>query len=240
MNDLKFALRQLLKNPGFTAVAVLTLALGIGANTAVFSLVNAALLRPLPSAEPDRLVFLSERSRHLDNMSIAYLNFKDWQQQNQVFTGLSAFRNASYNLTGGEQLERIDALQVSASFFPTLGVAPMLGRVFRDDEDAPGSARTVVLSEGLWRRRFGGQTNILDRILQLDGEAHTVIGIMPAYFQFPRTTELWTALGLNADTWQNRGNHLCTHIFPTFLRRGNQGIDQREKHSQIRIRSQRF
>ena len=154
MNDLKFALRQLLKNPGFTVVAVLTLALGIGANTAIFSVINAVLLRPPPFQEPERLVFISEKSKDMDNMSVAYPNFLDWQRQQDSFSALAAFRVEEWNLTGTSQPERVVGLQVSAGFFPALGVQPLRGRVFTADEDKVGGERVVVLSEGLWRRRF--------------------------------------------------------------------------------------
>jgi len=155
MNDLRFAFRQLLKNPGFTAVAVLTLALGIGANAAIFSVVNAVLLRPPPFKEPGRLVFVSEKSKDMDNMSVSYPNFLDWQRQQAGFSSLAAFRTEEWNLTGTSQPERVVGLQVSASFFPTLGVQPLRGRVFAADEDKIGGERVVVLSEGLWQRRFG-------------------------------------------------------------------------------------
>src|SRR5262245_11660403 len=149
MNDLKFAFRQLLKNPGFTAVAVLTLALGIGANTAIFSVINAVLLRPPPFKEPKRLVFVSEKSKDMDDMSVAYPNFLDWQRQQGSFSGLAAFRVEEWNLTGTSQPERVVGLQVSAGFFPALGVQPLRGRVFTPDEDKVGGERVVVLSEGL-------------------------------------------------------------------------------------------
>jgi putative ABC transport system permease protein len=135
MNDLKFAFRQLLKDPGFTTVAVVTLALGIGANAAIFSVVNAVLLRPPPFKEPGRLVFVSEKSKDMDNMSVSYPNFRDWQRQQVAFSSLAAFRTEEWNLTGTSQPERVVGLQVSASFFPTLGVQPLRGRVFEADED---------------------------------------------------------------------------------------------------------
>lgn len=207
MNDLKFALRQLFKNPGFTAVAVLTLALGIGANTAIFSVINAVLLRPPPFAEPDRLVFVSEKSKDLDNMSVSYPNYLDWVKQQEGFSELAAFRNEQWNLTGDGRPERIDGLQVSAGFFSTLGVQPVRGRVFTTDEDKVGGERVVVLGEGIWRRRFGGDPGLLNRTVTLNGEAYTVVGILPAAFQFPRRVELWTPLGHKAAWTDQRGWH---------------------------------
>src|SRR5436190_688173 len=207
MNDLKFAIRQLLKNPGFTAVAVLTLALGIGANTAIFSVVNAVLLRPPPFKEPGRLVFVSEKSKDMDNMSVSYPNFRDWQRQQAGFSSLAAFRTEEWNLTGTSQPERVVGLQVSASFFPTLGVQPRRGRVFAADEDKIGGERVVVLSEGLWQRRFGSDPAVLDRPISLNGESYTVVGILPAAFQFPRRVELWTPVGHKAAWTEARGWH---------------------------------
>jgi putative ABC transport system permease protein len=209
LQDVHFGLRMLRKQPGFTTVAVLTLALGIGANTAIFSLVNAVMLRPPPFPEHRRLVFLSEKSRHMDDMSISYPNLQDWQQQNQVFEGLAGFREQGFNLTGKDRPERVEGYGVSSSFFSVLRVAPLHGRVFGPDGDKPGAGKVAVLSEGLWQRRFGSNLDILNQPLTLNGESYTVIGIMPRAFQFPRTVELWTPLGLNyaQKAWQQRGNH---------------------------------
>jgi putative ABC transport system permease protein len=201
--------RQFLRTPVFHAVAVATLALGIGANTTIFSLVNALMLRPLPFPEAGRLVFLSERMAHLDGMSISYPNLLDWQTQNVCFVSLAGFRDEAYNLTGGAAPERLRGLSVSANFFSTLGIAPLHGRVFAAEEDRPGGPRVAVISEGLWARRFGADPTILGRSIELDTERHVVIGIMPASFQFPSEVELWTPLGALAGkaSWRNRGNH---------------------------------
>src|SRR5436190_8334754 len=207
INDLRYAFRQLLKNPGFTAVAVLTLALGIGANTAIFSVVNAVLLRPPPFKEPGRLVFVSEKSKDMDNMSVSYPNFLDWQRQQVAFSSLAAFRTEEWNLTGTSHPERVVGLQVSASFFPTLGVQPLRGRVFEADEDKVGGERVVVLSEGLWQRRFGADPAVLNRPISLNGESYTVVGILPAAFQVPRRVELWTPVGHRAAWTEARGWH---------------------------------
>src|SRR6476660_943865 len=151
--DIKYGTRMLLKNPGITAIVILALALGIGANTAIFSVVNSVLLRPLPYDEADRLVFLNEKSPVLDEMSISYPNFTDWRSQNHVFEKIGVYNRNSYNLTGAGDAERIPTAQVSADLFSVLGVNAAVGRVFSNDEDKPGGAPVVVLSDALWQRR---------------------------------------------------------------------------------------
>jgi hypothetical protein len=183
--DIKYGARMLLKNPGITAIVILALALGIGANTAIFSVVNSVLLRPLPYAESDRLVFLNEKSAVLDEMSISYPNFEDWRAQNQSFERIGVYNRASYNLTGNGEAERIVTGQVSADLFSVLRVNPLLGRVFTNDEDKPGGSPVVVLGYGLWQRRFGGQANVLNQPITLNGKSYTVIGIMPQDYQYP-------------------------------------------------------
>src|SRR5438093_3725378 len=149
MNDLRFAFRQLLKNPGFAAVAVLTLALGIGANTAIYSVVNAVLLRPLPYAESDRLVWLSERSPNFPTMSVSYPNFIDWRAQQTVFEQIGVYNWGSYNLTGRGEAQRLSGVRASADVFSALRARTVLGRVFDNDEDKPGAPSVVLLSYGL-------------------------------------------------------------------------------------------
>src|SRR6185436_10128125 len=161
--DVSYGARMLLKNPGITAIVILALALGIGANTAIFSVVNSVLLRPLPYEESDRLVFLNEKSAVLDEMSISYPNFEDWRTQNQSFEKIGVYNRGSYNLTGNGEAERIITGQVSADLFSVLRVTPMMGRLFTNDEDKPGAAPVVVLSYALWQRRFGGQSNVLNQ-----------------------------------------------------------------------------
>src|SRR5437867_1336665 len=156
MNDLKFAFRQLLNNPGFTAVAVLTLALGIGANTAIFSVVNAVLLRPLPYPESGRLVWLSERGPNFPTMSISYPNFTDWRSQQGVFEQIGVYNWGSYNLTGKGEPQRLTAVRISADGFSALRAHPAIGRLFNNDEDKPGAPSVAVLSYGLWQSRFAG------------------------------------------------------------------------------------
>jgi putative ABC transport system permease protein len=203
---------MLRKNPGVTLVVILALALGIGANTAIFSVVNAVLLRPLPYDESDRLVFLNEKNAEtavLDEMSIAYANFLDWRAQNRVFEKIGVFNRDNYNLTGGGEPERITAGQVSADLFQVLRVNAGWGRVFTNEEDQPGGEPVVVLSYGLWQRRFGGQLSILNQPITLNGRSYTVIGIMPKDFLYPPRVEMWVPVGqLSAQpNWLARDNH---------------------------------
>ncbi len=209
LQDIKYGTRMLLKNPGITAIVILALALGIGANTAIFSVVNSVLLRPLPYDEADRLVFLNEKSAVLDEMSISYPNFEDWRAQNQAFEKIGVYNRGSYNLTGSGEAERIVTGQVSADLFSVLRVNAAMGRVFTNEEDKPGTAPVVVLSYGLWQRRFGGQTSILNQPITLNTKAYTVIGVMPQDFQYPSRVEMWVPVGQLSDqaSWKSRGNH---------------------------------
>ncbi len=209
LQDLRYAIRMLLKNIGFTVVAVLALTLGIGADTAIFSVVNTVLLTPLPYAESDRLVFLWENGQQIDRMSVAYPNFVDWREQNTVFENIGVFRRQNYNLTGSGEPERLVGAMMSADLFDVLRVEAAKGRVFINAEDKPGASPVVVLSHGLWQRRFGGDSNILDQNITLDGRGYTVIGIMPPDFLFPSRAELWTSVGQASTSpgWENRGNH---------------------------------
>src|SRR5215813_6409045 len=207
--DIRYGVRMLLKNPGITFVVILALALGIGANTAIFSVINAVLLRPLPFAEADRLVFLNETSKVMDEISISYPNFTDWRNQNTVFEKIGVYNRGSYNLTGAGEAERITAAQMSADVFAALRVNAGWGRLYTNDEDKPGAEPVVVLSYGLWQRRFGGQTNILNQPITLNNKTYTVIGIMPQSFQYPSRAEMWVPVGqLSGESnWQQRGNH---------------------------------
>jgi putative ABC transport system permease protein len=201
---------MLLKQPGFTVIAVLTLALGIGANTAIFSVVNGVLLRPLPYDEPERLLFVNERAPNNSEEGIAYPNFIDWQARNRVFEGIGVFFRSHYNLTAGGETERVAAGEVTAGIFPALHVNAILGRVISEADDKAGAAPVAVLSQRLWRRRFDGDPQIIGKSITLSGYAYTVIGVAPEEFSFPDEVELWVSLGLIAahrDDWQRRGNH---------------------------------
>ena len=209
LQDMRYGIRMLVKTPALTAIVILALALGIGANTAIFSVINAVVLRPLPYDQADQLLFLNERSPVLDEMSISYPNFTDWRNQNHVFEKIGVYNRNSYNLTGYGEAERILTGQVSADLFSALRVNAMIGRVFTNDEDKPGAAPVVVLSYALWQRRFGGQDSILNQALTLNGRSYTVIGVMPAEYAFPSRVEMWVPVGqLSGDpNWQQRGNH---------------------------------
>jgi len=208
--DLRYGLRMLLKNPGFTAVAVIALALGIGANSAIFSVVNTVLLRPLPYKVPEQLVMVWEENSKQgfpkDTPSPA--NYIDWRDQNHVFEAMAAMTEISFNLTGAGDPERIDGQRVSASLFLLLGVEPQLGRAFRPEEDKPDANHVVMMSYGLWQRRFGGDPGIIGKPINLNGESFTVVGVMPQGFQFPtRNDQLWIPIAFDAKEAGNRGSH---------------------------------
>jgi putative ABC transport system permease protein len=233
VQDLRYAWRILRKAPVFTAVAILTLALGIGANTAIFTLVNAVLLRPLPFPEPDRLVFIWEDTKMfgLKDSVVSLANYADWRAQSRAFQQMGALENRSYRLTGSGEALQVAGSTVTGSLFGTLGVQPALGRLFREDEDQPGTARVVILSDGLWRRRFGGDSNILGKPVSLNDEKFEVVGVMPAGFRFPdNENELWTPIGTvyGRSEWSNRGRHnfmAAARLAPgVTLERANQDI----------------
>jgi len=185
--DVRYGLRGLRRNPGFTAVAILTLALGIGANTAIFSVVNAVLLRPLPYREPSRLAYISEFWPHESNVKTTPSpDFANWSEHDRLFDGLAAYGGgAELNLTSAGEPERVQGARVTADFFTLLGVQPILGRSFLSEEDRPGGRPVVLLSYELWQRRFGSDAKIVGSTVQLDGEPYTVVGITPAGFRFP-------------------------------------------------------
>ena len=205
LKDIRYATRNLLKRPGFTLVAVITLALGIGANTAIFSVVNTILIRPLPYEQPDRLVVVSEIASGRP-IGTSYLNFVDWRNQNSVFENVAALRpRESFNLTGAGESERLQGRLVSANFLNTLGVRPIRGRDFLAEDDRPGATQVAILSQGLWQRRFGADENIIGRQLTLNGQTFTVIGITPPNFQFGADTDVTVPIGLSADRFSLRG-----------------------------------
>src|SRR5436853_6097679 len=159
--DLRFGLRMIVKSPGFAAVAILTLALGIGANTALFSVVNAVLLNPLPYPDPDQLLAVYSKTGTFQESSISYPNFLDWQKDNHSFAALSAFRSDDYNMVGAGEPERVHIHMISAEFFPALGLQPVLGRMFRPEEDRAGAGPVTILGDGLWKRKFGLSPDVL-------------------------------------------------------------------------------
>jgi putative ABC transport system permease protein len=191
--DVRYGLRTLGKSPGFTAVAVLTLALGIGANTAIFSVIHAVLLSPLPYDKPDRIVLVweSNPAAGFNQFAVAPPNYVDWRRDSSSFEFMASVARGTFNYTGGAEPERLDGARVAAPFFAVFGVQPALGRTFLPEDDVPGKAHAVVLGHGFWMRRFGGDRNILGKALTLDGQPYSVIGVMPEGFQFPTRVELW-------------------------------------------------
>ena len=184
LNDLRYAIRQLAKSPGFAVIAILTLSLGIGANTAIFSVVNAVLLNPLPYPQPDRIVALFHDKANFRTGSISYPNFEDWRRENQSFSSMAAYREmGGVTLSGDGEPEVVIGQMVSAGFFEILGVKPVLGRTFSSDEDRLGANPTVMISEGLWKRKFGSDPQLLGKTVILEGQGRTVIGIIPASFR---------------------------------------------------------
>jgi predicted permease len=183
-HDLRYGLRTLRKNPGFTTVAVLALALGIGANTAIFSVVNGVLLHPLPYSDPGRLLMIYESSPEFTQNSVSYPNYLDWRRDNRSFTDIGAARNDDFNFTGAGEPEQVSGQYVSASLFPTLGVTPLLGRSFLPQEDRQGAGCTIMLGYGFWQQRLGADPNILGKALTLNAASCAVVGVMPRSFQF--------------------------------------------------------
>ena len=209
--DIRFGLRMLAKNPGFTAVAVITLTLGIGANTAIFSVVNGVLLRPLPYRDPGRLVvvnLLNQKTQETFPLSDA--DFLDWRAQNQVFSEVAAFSGSYRNLTGSGPPERLTGEVVTADYFSSWGVKPLLGRTFLPNEDQPGSPLMAVLSYDLWQRRFGANPGVIGQAMVLNGLSTRLIGVMPAGFALDGAVQLWTNLILNPPS--RRGPYYLTGI----------------------------
>lgn len=214
MQDLRYGVRMLLKKPGFTLIAIITLALGIGANAAIFSVVNAVLLRPLPFKEPERLVIIREtKLPQFPEFAVASGNFLDWVKQNTVFERLVAMRPAMLNLADPGNPELLRGLSVTSGFCAMLGVQPQLGRDFLSEEAQPGRNNVVLLSHALWQRRFGGDPKILNQTVPLDGQNYTVIGVMPEDFHFiNRESEIWTLIAFTAQDAQNRGGHSLSRV----------------------------
>ena len=202
MTDLRYGLRWLRKNPGFAALAVLTLAVGIGVNTAMFSVVNAVLLRPLPFPEADRIVWMAESGPEVKNRWVSYPNFVDWRERNQSFEAMSTFRGWSLNLTGAGEAENLNARLVSADYFKVMRATPLLGRDFTDEDDRLGAAPVTILSYPFWQRRFAGDPNIVGKQITLDDEPVTVIGVMPESFSHQGPPPLWVVIG--PVTWKPR------------------------------------
>jgi putative ABC transport system permease protein len=237
--DLRFGVRALIRRPGFTIIAVLTLGVGIGATTAMFSLVDSVLLKPLPFREPGRLTTVWEvRPRfNAPRIEPATLNYLDWQQQVQAFESLSAYIAGFVNLTGSGAPERLPIAQVTPDLFPTLGVEPFIGRGFAAPEGAPGRTTAAILSYGLWQRRFGADRAIVGQTIQLDGEPHVVVGVMPRGFQFPREgVQLWTPVDIRAG-WGVRSR---STFFLTVVGRLKPGVSVEQANTELGVVAQRL
>ncbi|HVC18791.1 MAG TPA: ABC transporter permease [Vicinamibacterales bacterium] len=210
LQDIRYGCRTIAKSPGFAAIATLTLALGIGASTALFSVVNGVLLNPLPYAQPNRLVAIYTRSKEFKRSSISYPNFLDWARDQQAFTGIAAFRQDDFTLTEMGEPERLKVEMVSANFFSLLGIKPVIGRLFRSDEDVVGAQPVVLISGGLWARQFASSPDVLGRTLVLDGTGYTVAGVIPGDFQyqsgnFHENADLYVPIGQwNDPTFRRR------------------------------------
>ncbi|HEU5233706.1 MAG TPA: ABC transporter permease [Terriglobales bacterium] len=181
--DIRFAIRGMRKNPGFTAVALLTLALGIGANTALFSVVNGVLLNPLPYPNPEQLVILFGQTKQFEHASVSYPNYLDWEKQSHSFSSMAAFRGESFNVTGQDEPERLPGYMISSTFFSTLGVSPILGRTISAQEDIAGGSPVALIGEGLWKRKFGASSSVLGRTMVLNGTGYAIVGVVPASFR---------------------------------------------------------
>ena len=227
--DLRYAVRVLVKRPGFMITAVLALALGIGANSAIFSVVNGVVLRALPYKDPENLMIVWSR-RQLQGRTgsgwspISAADFTDWRDQNQVFADIAAFHSQPFNITGSGQPENLGAVRASASLFSLLGVEPKIGRSFLPEEDSPGGERVVVISHGLWLRRFGADPEVVGQKVTLNEQSFTVVGVMPEEFefprkgelpegfQFPRKVDLYTPLAWTQNQISNRGREFLMVI----------------------------
>ena len=220
MSDLRYAIRVLLARPVFSAVAILTLALGIGANTAIFTVVNAVLLRPLPFREPDQLVMLLERTTQLPTVTTSWQNYVDWRDQTRSYEAVGAMRSLTMTMTGDGDPDRIPARMVSATLLPMLGVAPAVGRTFAADDDRSGGV--VLLTDALWRRRFGGDASAIGRAITLDNRPYTIVGVLPPRFQLLQPADIFLPMGPWAATLpDDRGWH--PGIFP--VARMKAGVD---------------
>src|SRR5215471_3435838 len=217
MNDLKFALRQLVNNPVFSSIAILTLALGIGANTAIFSIVNAVLLRPLPYPDADRIMVLNESSGPGQDYSVSLPDYFDWQKDNTVFEHLAATHKESRNLSGipGRDPERVSCASVTRNFFNIIGLPPQIGRTFSEEEDKVGAPPVVVISDRLWQRAVNRDAKIVGQAITLHDQTYTVIGVMPRQVTSPQDTDVWLSMmrRSNNGVWMARTIHPMIYVW---------------------------
>src|SRR5580658_4845035 len=214
LEDLHHAVRMLLKSPGFAVIAILTLALGIGANTALFSVVNGVLLNPLQYPHSEQLVTVYQKTPGVDQGPVVYLNFLDWQRDTQTFSSMAIYRNEDYNLTALAQAERLSGYMISAGFFSTLGVNPVLGRKFLAGDDQLGAAPVVILGGGFWSREFGSSPDVIGKSLTLNGTSYTVVGVIPGSFTFyGHDRDVYTPIGQwNDPSFRDRRISVSAHI----------------------------
>jgi putative ABC transport system permease protein len=234
IQDLRYGLRMLAKNPGFTAIAILTLALGIGANTAIFSVVNAVLLRPLPYPDSNRLVtfwMTIPEMGYSGPGAVCDPDYREWESQNRVFDGIAAFHGQTANLTGSGIPERLQGAEVTASLFPLLGAAPVVGRNLLPGDQVPGHENVVVLSHQLWGRRFGADPAVVGKSITLDGKPFIVAGVMAAGFEFPNQTEFWSPLVLSND---------CSNAFDQVVARLKPGVTPERARNDLAVISRRL
>jgi putative ABC transport system permease protein len=234
LRDARYGVRQLTKSPGFAAVAILTLALGIGATSAMFSVINGVLLRPLPFPDADALVRVNEVVPQYGRLSVAPATFLDWRAQNTSFERIVALQSGSATFTGANGAERLTNALVSWDFFDMARVPPMLGRTFREDEDVPGRNDVLILSHAMWQQRFGGDRTVIGRAITLNGTPATIVGVMPPEFQFPRDAEYWTPIALDR-TKPSRGAH-----FLAVIARLKSGVPVAQAATEMKMISERL
>ena len=212
--DLPYAVRILLKSPGYAAIAILTLALGIGANTALFSIVDGVLLNPLPYPHSEQLMAVSEKRPGDEKSPPVYLNFLDWQRATQTFASMGMYRNSDYNLSGTAQAQRVSGYMISADFFPVLGATPVVGRTFGPEDDQVGAAPVVILGGGFWAREFGASPNVIGKSLILNGRSYTIVGVIPSSFSFyGQDRDVYTAIGQwNDVSFRDRRISVSAHV----------------------------
>ena len=233
--DLRYALRTLRRVPGFTVTAILVVALGVGANTAAFSVADHVLLRPLPFPDPERLVKLWQHQSDYSRVELSPANYRDWRAMTSSFEALGAYNGISVNLVGQGEPQRLEGAAVSADLLPLLGIQPLLGRLFTEEDDREGVGGTVLLSYGLWQARFGGDAGVVGRRVLLDGMPYDVIGVMPAAFQFPsREVRLWTAARIPASEYEDRDNNYLNVVGR--LRRGVSLADAQAELEVVTVR----
>jgi len=208
IGDIRYGFRMLARKPAFTVLAILTLALGIGANTAIFSVVDAVLLRPLPFRNADRLVQLFETESAPGNFPMTGQDYLDWRAQNRTFQDMAVYSyQTSYNVSATGEPERAQVVEAQANFFDMLGVQPLRGRAFLNGEDQVGRNHVAVLSYAFWQRNFGGQVSAINSTVNMNGEPYTVVGVMPAWYRTPGAADLWVPIDTTPKGLGSRGTH---------------------------------